>query len=62
MAKFVIGGKDKTGDGAPEGLPLNCRFFPLSPCRVNISQSERCRREMKINSILRWRTLVLVIL
>jgi hypothetical protein len=22
----IFGGKDKTGDGAPEGLPLICRF------------------------------------
>ena len=27
VAKFMFGGKDKTGDGTPEGLPLICRFF-----------------------------------
>ncbi len=25
---LIFGGKDKTGDGAPEGLPLICRFSP----------------------------------
>jgi len=29
VAKFVFGGKDKAGDGAPEGLPLICRFSYL---------------------------------
>ncbi|HAV78496.1 MAG TPA: hypothetical protein DCX53_14200 [Anaerolineae bacterium] len=24
--KVYFGGKDWTGDGTPEGLPLNCRF------------------------------------
>jgi len=23
----IFGGKDETGDGTPEGLPLICRFF-----------------------------------
>jgi len=27
IAKLIFGGKDKMGDGAPAGLPLNCRFF-----------------------------------
>ena len=27
-AGFYFGGKDGTGDGAPEGLPLICRFSP----------------------------------
>jgi hypothetical protein len=33
VAKLIFGGKDKTGNGIPEGLPLNCRFFPgrISP-------------------------------
>jgi len=26
VAKFIFGGKDKAGDGAPDGLPLICRF------------------------------------
>jgi hypothetical protein len=26
VAKFLFGGKEKTGDGAPEGLPLIFRF------------------------------------
>jgi hypothetical protein len=25
---YVFGGKEKTGDGTPEGLPLICRFSP----------------------------------
>jgi hypothetical protein len=24
----LFGGKERTGDGAPEGLPLICRFSP----------------------------------
>jgi hypothetical protein len=27
---FFFGGKDDTGDGAPEGLPLICRFSYLT--------------------------------
>jgi hypothetical protein len=49
VARLNFGGKDKTGDGSPEGLPLNCRFFLVDEFD-------------KINSILRWRTLILVIL
>jgi hypothetical protein len=37
---FMFGGKDVTGDGTPEGLPLNCRFFHLSP---TLSWQERGR-------------------
>jgi len=29
VAKFIFGGKEITGDGTPEGLPLNCRFSHL---------------------------------
>jgi len=46
VAKFVFGGKDKAGDGAPEGLPLICRFSDATGV---------------LNSISRWRTLILVI-
>ncbi len=47
VVKFYFGGKDKAGDGAPEGLPLIYRFSDVT----NI-----------LNSISRWRTLILVIL
>jgi hypothetical protein len=29
LQNLNFGGKEKTGDGAPEGLPLICRFFPF---------------------------------
>jgi len=59
VAKLIIGGKDDTGNGIPEGLPLNCRFSHLIGF-------EKPRMQLLItsmvNSILRWRTLILVIL
>jgi len=30
LQDFFFGGKDDTGDGAPEGLPLICRFSYLT--------------------------------
>jgi len=30
VAKLNFGGKGKTGDGSPAGLPLNCRFFCIA--------------------------------
>jgi len=59
VAKLIFGGKDKTGGGAPEGLPLNFRFS-LHP-HLPLSYWEMSQDEGKIISILRWRTLVLVI-
>jgi hypothetical protein len=54
----MFGGKDKTGDGAPEGLPLICRFFRFG----SLSSHSRMKTTETINSISRWRTLILVIL
>jgi hypothetical protein len=46
IAKLIFGGKEITGDGAPAGLPLNCRFSDAAGV---------------FSSMLKWRTLILVI-
>ena len=43
---FFFGGKDNTGDGAPEGLPLICRFF-LFP-RPILSHWERVKVRVRL--------------
>jgi hypothetical protein len=41
LQSCIFGGKDETGEGAPEGLPLICRFSNLT---LALSYQERGRK------------------
>jgi hypothetical protein len=51
--KVLLRRERETGDGAPEGLPLICRFFlnPHPVLRTSLSPQGRGRGEGKISSI-----------
>jgi hypothetical protein len=54
-AGFMFGGKENTGDGTPEGLPLIIRFSYLCSPAVQLLVDQK-----QLAPSLRWRTLILV--